>query len=115
MAHGILARGAAALGGRITRLPAYGFVKALRLCYWGSVRLNDVPEPAELIHVLAADLARLAEYGPEDFYAGDIAQTIVADVRAGGGFLSAADLAACRARYGAIARSDSRTPRRSSR
>src|SRR2546423_883825 len=43
-------------------------------------------------------LARLAEYGPDDFYAGDIARAIVADIRAGGGFLSAEDLAGCRAR-----------------
>jgi gamma-glutamyltranspeptidase/glutathione hydrolase len=43
-------------------------------------------------------LARLAEQGPEDFYAGDIAQAIVADTRDGGGVLSAEDLAGCRAR-----------------
>jgi len=47
---------------------------------------------------LADTLARLAEAGPEDFYAGDIAEAIAADVKAGGGVLSAEDLAHCRAR-----------------
>jgi gamma-glutamyltranspeptidase / glutathione hydrolase len=47
---------------------------------------------------LGETLARLAEAGPDDFYAGEIARTIVEDVRAGGGFLSAEDLAACRPR-----------------
>jgi len=54
--------------------------------------------PNLVIGGLAETLTRLAEYGPEDFYAGDIAQAIVADIRAGGGFLSAEDLAGCRAR-----------------
>jgi gamma-glutamyltranspeptidase/glutathione hydrolase len=43
-------------------------------------------------------LARLAEYGPDDFYKGEIAQAIASDVQAGGGALSADDLAGCRAR-----------------
>jgi gamma-glutamyltranspeptidase/glutathione hydrolase len=47
---------------------------------------------------LADTLARLAEAGPDDFYQGELAQAIAADVQAGGGVLSAADLAACRAR-----------------
>jgi gamma-glutamyltranspeptidase/glutathione hydrolase len=47
---------------------------------------------------LADTLARLAEEGPEDFYQGEIAEAIAADVMAGGGVLSAADLAGCRAR-----------------
>ena len=47
---------------------------------------------------LGDTLARLAEQGPDDFYKGEIAQAIVADIRAGGGVLSAADLAQCRAR-----------------
>jgi gamma-glutamyltranspeptidase/glutathione hydrolase len=47
---------------------------------------------------LAETLVRLAEYGPDDFYQGDIARTIAADVQAAGGILSAQDLAACRAR-----------------
>jgi gamma-glutamyltranspeptidase / glutathione hydrolase len=47
---------------------------------------------------LVDSLARLAEYGPDDFYAGEIAQAIVADVDAAGGVLSAADLAGCRPR-----------------
>ena len=56
-------------------------------------------EPPALVNARLADtLARLAEYGPDDFYQGEIAQAIAADVRAGGGVLSAADLAQCRAR-----------------
>ncbi len=56
-------------------------------------------EPPALVNRRLADtLARLGEYGPDDFYQGEIAQAIAADVRAGGGVLSAADLAQCRAR-----------------
>jgi len=47
---------------------------------------------------LAETLDRLAEAGPDDFYAGEIADSITADARAGGGFLSLEDLAGCRAR-----------------
>lgn len=47
---------------------------------------------------LGDTLARLAEAGPEDFYRGDIAGQIAADVKAGGGVLAAEDLAQCRAR-----------------
>src|SRR5438094_1637398 len=54
--------------------------------------------PALSLGRLADTLARLAEYGPDDFYQGEIAAAIAGDVAAGGGVLSAADLAACRAR-----------------
>ena len=47
---------------------------------------------------LAETLERLAEAGPDDFYQGEIARSIVADTRAAGGVLSAEDLAHCRAR-----------------
>jgi gamma-glutamyltranspeptidase/glutathione hydrolase len=47
---------------------------------------------------LADTLDRLAAAGPDDFYNGDTARSIVADTAAGGGVLSAADLAGCRAR-----------------
>jgi gamma-glutamyltranspeptidase / glutathione hydrolase len=47
---------------------------------------------------LAETLERLAETGPADFYEGEIARSIVADTCAGGGVLSAEDLAGCRAR-----------------
>lgn len=47
---------------------------------------------------LAETLARLAEYGPDDFYQGEIAEAIAADTRDGGGALSAEDLSGCRAR-----------------
>lgn len=47
---------------------------------------------------LGDTLTRLAEAGPDDFYRGDIARAIAADSQAAGGFLSAEDLAECRAR-----------------
>ncbi len=47
---------------------------------------------------LAETLERLAAAGPDDFYEGEIARSIVADTQAAGGVLSAADLAQCRAR-----------------
>jgi gamma-glutamyltranspeptidase/glutathione hydrolase len=54
--------------------------------------------PALVNARLAETLARLGEYGPDDFYSGEIAAAIIADVQAGGGVLSADDLAQCRAR-----------------
>src|SRR5215469_9170548 len=53
--------------------------------------------PALALGHLADTLARLAEAGPDDFYEGDIARAIAADSEAGEGFLSAEDLARCRA------------------
>ncbi len=47
---------------------------------------------------LGETLERLARAGWRDFYAGEIAASIVADVAAMGGVLSAEDLAGCRAR-----------------
>ncbi|MGE5269329.1 MAG: gamma-glutamyltransferase [Thiohalocapsa sp.] len=47
---------------------------------------------------LGETLARLAEQGPDDFYTGEIAAAIVADIAAAGGLLSAEDLRHCRAR-----------------
>ena len=46
---------------------------------------------------LKATLAHLAAQGPRDFYEGDLARTIAADVQAGGGALSVEDLASFRA------------------
>lgn len=46
---------------------------------------------------LAATLARLAEAGLRDFYAGDVASDLAADVAAMGGVVDAGDLAACEA------------------
>jgi gamma-glutamyltranspeptidase/glutathione hydrolase len=54
--------------------------------------------PALGLGRLGDTLARLAEYGPDDFYQGEIAQAIAGDLRAAGGALSLADLANCRAR-----------------
>src|SRR5580658_7962239 len=48
--------------------------------------------PALVIGRLADTLTRLAEEGPEDFHKGEIAAAIAADVKAGGGVLSAEDL-----------------------
>ncbi len=47
---------------------------------------------------LADTLERLGAAGPDDFYQGEIARSIVADVREAGGVLSAEDLTGCRAR-----------------
>ena len=46
---------------------------------------------------LKATLAHLAAQGPRDFYQGDLARALAADVQAGGGALSVEDLAAFRA------------------
>ena len=46
---------------------------------------------------LKATLAHLAAQGPRDFYQGDLARSIAADVQAGGGALSVEDLASFRA------------------
>src|SRR5215212_1877934 len=54
--------------------------------------------PPLMLGRLGDTLARLAEQGPDDFYKGEIARAIVADIRAAGGMLSEADLAQCRAR-----------------
>src|SRR5439155_22635860 len=56
-------------------------------------------EPPALVNArLAETLARLAECGPDDFYQGEIAAAIAADVGQGGGVLSADDLAQCQPR-----------------
>ncbi len=47
---------------------------------------------------LLTTLQRLAEAGPRDFYDGEVASSIVADVKAMGGVLSAQDLRDCQAR-----------------
>jgi len=46
---------------------------------------------------LKATLEQLAAHGARDFYQGDLAQSIAADVQTGGGALAASDLAAFRA------------------
>ena len=60
------------------------------------------PPERDIAHLplghLPDTLDRLAAAGPDDFYSGDIAHSIAADVGAAGGALSAADLAQCRAR-----------------
>lgn len=59
---------------------------------WGIKSQVRLPQ-----HQLKTTLSRLAAAGPRDFYEGDLAQNIVADVQAGGGALSLQDLAAFRA------------------
>ena len=46
---------------------------------------------------LKATMAQLAAQGPRDFYEGDLARSIAADIQAAGGALSVEDLAAFRA------------------
>jgi gamma-glutamyltranspeptidase/glutathione hydrolase len=52
--------------------------------------------PGERLHQreLAATLRRVAEDGPDGFYRGEVAEAIAAEVAAGGGILSTADLEA---------------------
>jgi len=47
---------------------------------------------------LAETLERLSRAGPEDFYEGEVARSILIDTQAAGGVLSARDLAGCRVR-----------------
>ncbi len=54
--------------------------------------------PRRSLGRLAMTLERLAREGAEDFYKGEIAAAILADVGAAGGVLSAEDLALCEAR-----------------
>ena len=58
----------------------------------------EAENPRLLLGRLPDTLERLAEAGPDDFYQGEIARSIAADVRTAGGVLSAEDLAGCRAR-----------------
>jgi gamma-glutamyltranspeptidase/glutathione hydrolase len=60
---------------------------------WSARTQVRVPEPR-----LAATLRQLAAAGPRDFYAGELASAIVADLRAGGGGMTAEDLAGYQAR-----------------
>ena len=55
------------------------------------------PAPRIRLGRLAETLRRLAEAGPRDFYSGEIANAICADMAAAGGRLAAADLASYRA------------------
>ena len=48
---------------------------------------------------LAASLQRLAQAGPRDFYEGDLARSVAADVKQAGGSLSLPDLVSYRARF----------------
>jgi gamma-glutamyltranspeptidase / glutathione hydrolase len=70
---------------------------------WLPDGLPPVPPPEAENRILSLGrlpdtLERLAEAGPDDFYQGEIARLIAADVRTAGGVLSAEDLAGCRAR-----------------
>jgi gamma-glutamyltranspeptidase / glutathione hydrolase len=58
---------------------------------------SDGDVPRLPLGQLAETLERLAKAGPEDFYHGEIAHSIAADIRAGDGFISAEDLANCQA------------------
>lgn len=57
---------------------------------------GQIKQAGELIHIdgLAESLAAIAEHGADEFYRGEIARLIAADVEAGGGLLTLADLAA---------------------
>ncbi len=61
---------------------------------------GSAPRPGERLvqRDLAASLARIAEEGPNAFYRGEIARRIAADMRANGGLIQEADLAAYEAK-----------------
>jgi gamma-glutamyltranspeptidase/glutathione hydrolase len=59
---------------------------------WGARAREYLPQDK-----LKATLEQLAAKGPRDFYEGDLAASIAADVKSAGGALSASDLAAFRA------------------
>ena len=59
---------------------------------WGIRAIEHLPQDT-----LKATLAHLAAHGPRDFYEGDLARSITADVSAAGGSLSVEDLASFRA------------------
>lgn len=59
---------------------------------WGIKSETRLPQDT-----LKATLSHLAEAGPRDFYQGDLAKSIASDIKADGGSLSVADLAAFRA------------------
>ncbi len=59
---------------------------------WGIKSSVRLPQ-----QTLEATLAHLAAQGPRDFYQGDLAKSIAADMKAGGGALTVDDLAAFRA------------------
>ncbi len=67
----------------------------------GAARFRPMPG-------LARVMRRLAEAGARDFYEGEIARSIVADLRVGGSAIGAADLAGYRASWQAPARLDYR-------
>jgi gamma-glutamyltranspeptidase/glutathione hydrolase len=62
-----------------------------------AISLNAADLQTRRNEALVGTLKRLAEAGPEDFYKGDIAQSIARDMEALGGKLAADDLAAYRA------------------
>jgi gamma-glutamyltranspeptidase / glutathione hydrolase len=59
---------------------------------WGIKSIVRLPQGT-----LKATMAHLAAQGPRDFYQGDLARSVSADVQAGGGALSVEDLASFRA------------------
>lgn len=61
--------------------------------YFGAMQANQNFIQSEL----AATLQRIAEQGPDDFYKGETARLLLAEMQRGGGLISAADLAGYRA------------------
>ena len=61
--------------------------------YFGAMQANQNFTQPEL----AATLARIARHGPDDFYKGETARLLVAEMQRGGGLITAADLAGYRA------------------
>ncbi|MEZ5650948.1 MAG: gamma-glutamyltransferase [Burkholderiaceae bacterium] len=84
-----------AIAGRIARLDAFEACEATRKLYFkpdGSLyRVGEIFRNPDM----ARTYRRIAEHGVDDFYVGGIARRIDADMRAHGGLITMADLAAC--------------------
>ena len=89
-----------AIAGRIARLEAFKACEATRRLYFkpdGS--LYQVGERFRNPD-MGRTYRRIAEHGVDDFYHGEIARRIDADMRAHGGLITLADLAACDVTHG---------------
>ena len=81
-------------GGMLTRLERYDGVTNFG-DYFGSMKTGELHKQPEL----AATLQRIAENGRDEFYKGETAELIVAEMERGGGLITMEDLAAYEAKW----------------
>ena len=81
-------------GGMLTRLERYDGVTNFA-DYFGSMTTGELHKQPEL----AATLQRIAENGRDEFYKGETAELIVAEMERGGGLITMEDLAAYEAKW----------------